>query len=238
MRKRLDIRTNSSTIGIWDPAHERQVVDSLRAEATAGRLFFIETSADGSYEAVIYVDEQPDPDCLSLYTPSDREFLIESQSGRLIAGGLEDFVGSTEQITSEKDQFEISAGRYALQFYELSEEIGDKPVDDELDNRLRTHLGSADYDYYLSKFRGLPWGGILIAAAIISLFTRIWALSAGLFAIWIAYLVVRSRIEAADLRFQEIAKRVDAFHKQYPWFIYVLRRVADDENIEGGWLKL
>ncbi len=56
-RKRIDMGTDIALIGVWDPAHERHdlatakhgVLEAcLKAEANAGSLFFIRTSADGN----------------------------------------------------------------------------------------------------------------------------------------------------------------------------------------------
>lgn len=236
MHKRIEIGTDIATIGVWDPARERHdlktakyaVYESdLRSEAEAGRLFFVNTGADGGFLTDIYVDEQPDSDCLSLYSAVEREFLIESQSGRLNAGGVEDFINSAKQITSDEDQFTVTPGRYALRFYELME--------DRLIDRLRNHIGADDYAYYESKFEGVPWGCLLFLIATVCLFTKLWLVSAGMFAVWAAFLVIRSRVRSADRRFQDIAKRIEAFDEQFPPFIYVLRRMTDADVVKGGW---
>lgn len=239
MVKRIEIGTDIATIGVWDPARERHDLKTakyaeyeaaLRSEAEAGRLFLVYTGTDGGCLTDIYVDEQPDPDCLILYSPVEREFLIECQSGRLIAGGVEDFIKGDKQITSDADQFTVTPGRYALRFYELIEE--------RLIDRLQNHIGAEDYAYYESKFAGFPWGCLLLVIATMSLFFKLWLVSASMFGLWAAYLAIRSRVRAADHRFQDIAKRIAEFESQYPSFIYVLRRVTDADAVEGGWHEL
>ncbi len=239
MPTRIDIGTDIATIGVWDPTRERHDLKSakyadfqsgLQSEAEDARLFFVNTGADGGYLTDIYVDEQPDPDCLNLYSTVEREFLISFESGRLIAGGVEDFVSSTKQITSDQDQFEVTPGMYALRFHEL--------IEDRLIDRLGNHIGVEDYAYYESKSAGFPWGCLLFVIATICWFTKLCAVSVGMFALWAAFLVVRSRVRAADHRFWDIAKRIAAFDKQFPPFIYVLRTVTDTDDVKGGWHDL
>ena len=128
MRKRIDIGTDIARIGVWDPAFERHDLsvarfadyeDGLEAEASAGRLFFVLTNADGGYPADVYTDELPDQDTLALYRSADRRYLIRCSSGRMIAGGVEDFVSSQKVSTSANDEFSLQPGSYAIQFYEL-----------------------------------------------------------------------------------------------------------------------
>lgn len=239
MPKRIDIGTDIATIGVWDPTRERHDLKAakyadflagLESEAKATRLFFVKTGADGGFLTDVYVDEQPSSDCLSLYSPVEREFAIEAPSGRLIAGGIEDFVSSAKQITSEKDLIEVAPGMYALKFYEL--------IEDKLVARLQEHIGAEDYAHYERRFSGWPWGCLLFMLALVCLMITLWLASAVVFALWSIYLVVRFRIHASDSRFQDIAKRIDAFDKQFPPFIYVLRGISSSESIVGGWHKL
>ncbi len=98
--------TDAAMVGVWDPGVDRDhqpddYLAFLESEADAGRLLFINTGSDGSCPACIYVDEQPDPEDLALYTSPGRAFLIESVSGWLIAGGVEDF-GSRKPVTTSE----------------------------------------------------------------------------------------------------------------------------------------
>jgi len=239
MPNRIHIGTDIATIGVWDPTRERHDLKTARyadyragleSEAHAGRLFFVNTGADGEYLTDIYVDEQPDPDCLSRYTATEREFLIESQSGQLIAGGLEDFINGTKQITSEDDQFRVAVGFYALRFYELTEH--------ESADRLRDHIGAEDLSYYQRRSGGCSWLVLLFVIGITLLIAQWWLVSAGVFAVLVTCWVVGSRARACDHRYQEIARRVEAFDEKFPPFIYVLRRVADACEVQGGWHDL
>ena len=239
MPKRIELGTDIATIGVWDPARERHDLNSakyrdyqssLQSEAEAGRLFFINTSADGGYLTDIYVDQTPDPDLLNVYSTVDRDFLVVSESGRFIAGGIEDFVSKTKRITSREDDFSVAPGAYALSLHELLE---DKMID-----RLRHHIGEEDYAYYVAKSGGIAWGCLLFVLATIFLFAKLWVVSLSLFAVWVGYLVVRSRVRAADDRFGKIAMRVEAFDELFPVFIFVLRKLSDSTAVKGGWYEL
>lgn len=239
MPKRIDIGTDIATIGVWDPAHERHDLKTvkfaafeagLQSEARNARLFFINTGADGGYLTDFYVNEEPDAELLAVYSMGEREYLITSESGNLIAGGIEDFVRQTKQITSDEDRLVVSPGLYAIRVYELIEE--------RLVERIRSHIGEEDYNYYEQRWAGVPWGCLIFAAAVLLLFAKLWFASVALFLTWVAYLVVTSRLRAADQRFQDISQRISAFDTQYPPFIYVLRSVSDRNSVKGGWYDL
>jgi hypothetical protein len=195
MRKRIDIGTDIATIGVWDPTRERHDLSAakyadyqsgLEAEAVAGRLFFINTGADGSYPAVIYADELPSPDTLDLYDSADRPFLIYCHSGRMMAGGIEDFVNQKKVITTTSDEFSITPGAYVIQFYEL--------IEDKLIDRLRVELGDSDYEYYAGRAERLPWGCLLaatIALTTILLFTQLWVASLSVLCLGLCFTLVR-----------------------------------------------
>lgn len=235
MRKRIDAGTDIATIGVWDPTHERHDLKkaefsrkNLEADAREGRLFFVNVLSDGNYEIDIYVDEEPPLDDLQLYTPSQREFLISSQSGRLVAAGIEDFVSHTHQISADNDpfQFDVTPGMYALRVYEL------------IDDRISDLIGREDLAYYESKFGGFPWGCLLLVLAGCLLLTPYWIAAVGLFVVWLGYLIVRSSLRRADVRFQEIADRVEEVYDRFPTFLFVLRRITERGNREGGWYDL
>ena len=235
MRKRIDIGTDIATIGVWDPTCERPDLSAakyanyqagLEAEASAGRLFFILTGADGSYPAVIYADESPAPDTLALYESADRRFLIHCSSGRMIAGGIEDFVNKKKVITSAEDEFSLTPGPYAIRFYEL--------VEEKLIARLRVELGNSDYEYYADRAERLPWGCLLVATTLftaILLFTQFWVAALVVFCIGVVYTILRWRTQALDHRFNSIAERVKSIDVDIPPFIYVLEAIGED------WLK-
>ncbi len=241
MRKRIEAGTDIAMIGVWDPAHERPDLKTARSadfeagletEARAGRLFYVQLWSDGSYDIDLYVDEEPPLDDLQIYTPSEREFLISSQSGRLMADGIEYFVSESNQGTSDDDPFQITVapGMYALRVYQLQSE--------ELDDRIPNYVDHEDLAYYDSKFGGVPWGCLLFLIAAGLSLTSYWIASVGLFVVWLGYLSVRSILRRADVRFQEIADRVEAVYDRFPAFIFVLRRITERGNLEGGWYDL
>lgn len=235
MPKRIDISTDIAIIGVWDPTHERYDLISanpydfkseLQMEALEARLFFIDTFADGNYPTDIYINEIPHRDILAHYLAVEREFLILSESGHLIAGGIEDFYKVRKQTISDGDQFDVSPGLYAIKFYERME------------GALIKHIGEKELNYYENKFADSFLGCLIFVIMIGFLVSKLWYFSASLFVIWLIYLAIRFRIRATDQRFQGIRKRITTFENQYPPFIYVFRRIADAENLKGGWHRL
>lgn len=239
MPQRIEIGTDIAAIGVWDPAHERHdlgrakhavFLSELETEAHAARLFFINTFADGGYLTDIYVDDSPDSDHLALYSTVEREFLIESRSGQLIAGGIEDFIDSHKKITSDDHRFNVSPGFYALRLHEFEEE--------KYLARLRDHIGADDYDYYQNKSEGTPWGCLLFVVSIIFLIAKMKMMFVGALVIWGIYVMIRFRLRAADSRLRDISIRVKEFEVQFPSLIYILRRVSGASGIKGGWHEL
>jgi hypothetical protein len=240
MIKRIDIGTDIATIGVWDPSCELTALQSakfseveaaLRAEAEAGRLFFIETRADGSFLTDIYVDEQPTIAKRDFYIEGDREFLLKSPSGYLIAGGVEDFISTTKQITAEQDRFPVTPGWYALRMYELGSY-------EEYSEHLQQLLGPEDFAYYERKSVGFPWGCLPIVVAAICCAAQQWLAAGLVLALGLVYVAIRRRLRAADHRFQEIIRRIDEFDEQHPPFLYVLRQVPETTDVKGGWYRL
>lgn len=239
MPTRVDTGTDIATIGIWDPVRERHDLSNaksadyeaaLRSEARAGRLFYINTGGDGGYPVDIFVDESPEADLLDVYTTIDPPFLIISESGRLIAGGVEDFVSATKRITSPKDEVPVPAGRYALTLHQLDEE--------KLAANLERTIGDEDYAYYEQRSSGIPWGCLLFVIAIVVLLLQYWILSISLVGVWVAYLLIRTRMRSADVRLQDISARIAEFQERFPKLLFVLRPIADQDDLSGGWHDL
>ncbi|MFO0977809.1 MAG: hypothetical protein U0996_15505 [Planctomycetaceae bacterium] len=242
MRKRIDMGTDIAAIGVWDPSRERHDLASakysdlqagLEADANAGHLFFIRTSADGGYPADFYVDELPSAEVLALYDSPDRRFLIHSSSGRLIAGGLEDFISSSKLITSANDEFSLSPGSYAIQFCDI--------CDDKLQALLREKLGDSDYQYYCDRAERLPWGcsvAVAVVATLVLLLMRFWFAAGLALSLGIVYSLYRRRKQSADLRFKDIADTVREIEEMFPPFLCILHRADRSEDVAGGWHEL
>jgi len=236
MRKRVEVGTDIAMIGVWDPAHERHDLKkakyadyeaSLRSEAQSGRLFYINTGGDCGYPVDIIIDEATDAEVLSVYSQVSRDFLVISKSGRLVAGGVEDFVNVEKQITSPDDEISVPAGRYGLTLYQLN--------DDKYAENLRAAIGADDLDYYEKRWSGVPWGCLMFIIGIVILVLQFWFVAIGFFALLAAYMFVRSRARASDVRYQEVSKRIGEHQERFTELMFVLRRLDDSSDLEGGW---
>ena len=238
---RVPAATEIATIGIWDPAYERHDLENvdvderlaaLRSEARAGRLFFIDTFSDGEYAVDVYVDEVPDADLLALCSQVNREFLIVSESGRLLVGGLEGFTKATKQPASPDHSLAVSPGRYALTLHELRQ----GQVDD-ADN-LRRVLGADDYADYENQKVGFPLGCLLFVAGIGLLLLQFWYLAGAAFAVWLGYLFLRPLMRPPDRRLQELDERLAEYRERLPAFVVTLRTLPESAELEGGWFHV
>ena len=244
MTIRIEMVTDIAGVGVWDPGVDvpeepKDYRALIESEAQAGRLFFIDTGGDGGYLSDIYVDERPDPGILALYNTPDRAYLIESQSGRLIAGGLEDLGNAHPQITTAEDEFNVTPGRYALRFYDLDYE--------QFDAHLRDQIGEADLTYYNSRFDGCTQGCLIFIVAFIlgpvswaltDVYPWLWLVTAGFFILGVAYVTIRMRALDKDGRYHDIHQRIGAFEERYPPFIMVITPLTANEQVEGGWHEL
>jgi hypothetical protein len=234
MPLRVELGTDAAMIGLWDPTYGRHDLDDadpsvLRSEARAGRLFFIDTGADGGYSADIYVDETPGPDVLTMYSQVNRDYLVISESGLLLAGGVEDFVGSRARPSTH--EISIPIGRYAVTLHYWNTGQAWEP------ENLRRFIGAEDYDYYEKRTHGIAWGCILFLVALPLLFFNLWYVAGALFCVWIVYRIVRSRIRASDERYQQIHRRITDYTEQSAEFIFLLKR-SDSTELKDGWFNL
>lgn len=242
MRKWIDIGTDVATIGIWDPACERHDLASasrknyqagLETEAEAGRLFFINTFADGSYPALIFADDVPSVESLSLHDSSNRLFRINCNSGRLIAGGIEDFVNRRKSITTIAGSFSLPPGSYSIQLFVRSEE--------RLTNKLRAELGEEDYCYYVKKAEETPWGcaiAISMVPAAMLLWAGHWEIACSVLILGFVVALFRRRTQKTDLRYQILAERAESLDHECPPFIYLLKSIPESSGLTGGWHDL
>ncbi|MEM9110599.1 MAG: hypothetical protein AAGC72_11305 [Planctomycetota bacterium] len=245
MPRRIEVGTDIASIGVWDPVepYPDKPADAqafIQQQAKAGRLFYIVTGADGGYQTDFYIGEQPDPEILDLYTKYSPEYLIESRSGRLIAGGLEDFANPNPQMTSSEDELVVTPGRYVLSLYELDE--------DRYLERLDEHVSKEDMDYYGKRCdRGCTGCCLFYVIALLlvpfcwvlmDLWPWLWWIAAIFPLIGTTYLLLYSRRLDADTRFKGISQRIAAVSEQYPALICVLDTTELGEPLEGGWHEL
>lgn len=248
MLKRIDLGTDIAMIGVWDPtqtfpelrsAKYADYIATLHTEAEAGRLFFINTGGDGGCPADIYVNERPNAEHLSLYETPDRAFLIESRSGRLIVGGLEDYGANKRQITTEEDEFSVKPGRYKLRFYFRDEE--------KYGASFEKHIGRDDLDYHLSRFDCCTSGCLLFIFVLVlsvaswvlaAMFPWLWMATAGVAMLGVGYITLRNRSLAKDERYQDISQRIAEYEARFPGMIFVLIDLPPDKEVQGGWHDL
>jgi len=247
MPTRIELGTDVAMVGVWDPGRSypdiatkyREYMALLHAEAKAGRLFFINTGGDGGCPADIYVNEPPDAELLSFYETPEQAFLIESQSGRLIAGGLEDFGANKRQITTVEDEFTVKPGRYKLRCFFRDEE--------RYEASLEKYIGRDDLDYTLSRFDCCNVGCFLFVVVLVlgvvswvlaAMFPWLWMATAGVAMLGVGYITIRNLGVAKDERHQDILQRIAEYEARFPEMLFILVDLPPDEEIQGGWHDL
>lgn len=235
------VGTDIAAIGLWDVQHGRndlsampyaEAEQALQADAKGGRLFYINTGADGACDVHLYVDETVPPDLLAHYKSLNRQFLLRSPSGRLVAGGVEVYTGAVSEEDHEGDTVQVASGEYLVQLHELNEGDVNDPA------HLGQVVGEADYAYFQGRSGGSRMGCGLLAAGLILLVFQLWMAGLPLFLAGVGILLYRSWSNGADERFQDIKDRIEDYHAQYPLFIFSLMPVEDGDAHEGGWHTL
>lgn len=238
MRAECEIGTDIAMIGLWDPAHPRHdlgplangpFMTGLEEAATLGQLFFVSTYSDGSYKVLITVDEAPDPDEIKFLSVSESEFLIESQSGELVAGGVEYFKDANTSGV-ELDRICVEPESFAIQAYKL---------DDAATTRLlRHHLGDNDYEYFQRRIDRWPWGCLSFVLVPLSIILRQPSLTLYLLGGWLLFVVIRFVLRLLDTRFQELMERADGILEPAIQLVWVLRKLSPPTDLKGGWDEL
>lgn len=235
------VGTDAAQLAFWDVQHTRPGAESMalpdldemwKNDAWGGRVFFINTGADGAWDIHFYVDEPVSENLLLFYKTLNRRFLLRCPTGRLIADGAEYYMASAEETPGSEDAIQIPPGDYELQLHELCEGDLKDPA------YLETVVGKEDLAYYLSIEPDFNWGcaGLLLGTLV------------GYFAHWLpGFLVALAGIgwtvwkrweQKHDSRFSDIDARIDADRSRYAFFICSLRRIEPDSGLRGGWYNL
>lgn len=239
MIHRTSIGSDTAQLALWDAQHawsvmepmsQDEVDEALRADAIGGRIFYINTGADGGCDVALYIDKAVPEDSLIFYKSLNRRFLLRCPSGRLHAGGAEEYTSSRAESASQV--MRIPSGDYVLQLHELCEGDLNDP------ERLANALGEEDYAYLREAKHGWGWGCLsTFAGALLGYFIHwTWGLPfvvAG--AGWILQIVWRNR---RDTRLKEIESRVSEYNDQYAFFLFTLQHVDADTQLKGGWHNL
>ena len=237
MLRRIKIETEVGSIGIWDPELEKNELsddfeifeEELKEEANNANLFYFETPSDGDYLTDLYINERPSEEILKYFEPLGREFLIHSNSRKLLISGLEEY--SLEDKSASKEQyFEIGTNLAALEVYELDE--------DAQEGFLKDSVGEGGYAYYEKKSGKGALGCLGVVVAFICLFFKLWTVAAILLGCSVFYLLMVKASQKLDKKFQEIKAKVKEIEGLFPAYVIILRTVKQGENLQGGWVGI
>lgn len=229
--------TDVAMLGIWDADAPTDDVGKgkykdyqaiLEADARDGKLIFINTYSDGGYPMGIVTDRADLPSgILDWYDAVDRALFINTPTGRLVVGGLEDYRSSKPRITSEKDVFEVDPGIYQAFAYQL---IGDE---ERIIDEVKRQVGDDEYEYYSTRPTGCLTASLLIAAGlIVSFFWSWWSLLIAV-VLSIAFAAYRTRANTQDERFMAVKRVSDEWDAAHPVILFVLEKVEEMQESDG-----
>ena len=224
----IEAGTDIAMVGLWDPASDgrpelshKELMPFLEAEAREGKLLLMITGGDGSYRAKVYVGERPAEASLAFFDRLGGEFYIESQSGKLIFGGVEDYRHAEPRITSEEDCFEVAAGCYSVDVFECTLRVGGEDYYNELARRTSPE----DVEHFRDASDGCASGCVLILIGILLgyFFSWWWLLAGGVLGTAVANWSLRRQM--ADEVYQRVARAAMVLDGELPEVIFVLDRV-------------
>jgi drug/metabolite transporter superfamily protein YnfA len=216
MRQIVETGTDVASLCFFDPVAlpddfderlKREMPTFFQQLSNQGRLWWMETGADGSYLFHFYVDEQPPKEILT-YTHDPKEverFLVPS--GKVFACGAEYVtrhpVPGGKHSPTIHESFEIQPGEYSLTAWRA------EWPDNEYDSRMKAALGMSEWQrrQRISLFAtyviiALILAGIFLVVATISPSGRTYWGWKGLFGLWVGFIVLLNVVPRILSRFQ------------------------------------
>jgi hypothetical protein len=186
-----------------------------------GRLFVVDTAADGEIHWRLYVDEPMPAELQPRIERATRDILLRVPTGRLCASGLE-YVGQSDDTATSS--VGVPAGNYLVDVFEL-----DFDWDRDIAPVLEREIGAG----YKRELRVGPLGGLaifvgLVVAVIGALTWHVSLLGAGLGVLLLGVVVLAVGLPKGDY---EAKKRAIAM--RFPSLVLVLRPLADDADVTG-----
>ncbi len=236
--KKIDCATDIAVIGIWDREIENKTVSKenftkLKNEAKEGRLFFINTKADGYYPIDIYVDEDIPKEVEKYFISQSKEFLLQVPSGKLKCDGVEKYA------KNKRHDIQIPPGKYSLIC--LTCKNCEESQNSMIENELRKILPVEDIEYYDKKTKdSLKWATLLtVLVFAFSMFLAKWyvALIVSL-VVFVGFFRVYEMLLEKDEKYQKLDKIIPMFRfeNRQPDFVFKMKKI-EHENLSGGFIE-
>jgi hypothetical protein len=235
-------------IGAWDaqrgaqpftPEENKQLSNTLDAEADRGHLFVLHTGGDGGGPVDVYIDEPAPADALASLTPLEGEFILALPSGTLVVDGVEYYRGKKPDSRRADRTATVPPGDYALRCYVAKDE---EAAAARVERTLESVVGSDDLRYYERINRSGCVTGLLLLLLFPILTPFVgpkWAFTIMVIVV-LGFFQVRERILRRNTRFAQLSGRIMAFrlNRQEPTFVLQLRRVEDRGALSGGSIRV
>lgn len=230
--------TDAAMIGIWDagtPGDDLRLrpfseyFDAINADARDGKLLYVNTGGDGSYSVGIVVGRGQAPaDLAAWYRPVERTLYLQAPTGRIVAGGLEDYRNSKPQITTDASVCDVGPGSYQVFAYQLTDD------EERIDDEMASLVGDDALRYYYTRPDGCAPALVLVAAGLFASFVWSWWSMAIAVPLAVGYAVYRSYVNSRDETFIAVGKVIKAWDDQHPLFLFVLERVDHIQPSDGS----
>jgi len=233
MRYEIEAATDIAMVGLWDSDLSSIVLGYkkwtrlLERDSVDGKLLYIDTGADGSYNiCLVTTEEELKNFDLSVYQKVEGDFSINTKNGKLRIGGMEDYRSDNLQITDESSIVKLEPGTYEVIPYVLSnlEACGDKLVE---------KVGLKEVEYYESRSSGCLFAfSALILSIGVGYFVSWWL---SLPFIFIGFLILNyySRRNLADERYNKVRRVAETIDKSYPFLLFLMT-ASDELRVSRG----
>ena len=226
--------TDRGYLALWDAAHNRPELatakpnikeEIVQQDKNEARLALLHTDTNGEHDVGIYLNEQPPREVEKYYLPVKQSGFVNSLSGKLILGGIDDYCTGTSPLIGPEDPFEAVLGRYTVQLRELH------PPDLYSDENVVRILGEEDATYFQVR-NGPPRGCILAIlyfpiAVLLSFILFVFDLTAiypWLLLPFFLLFVFRRRIQPYDEKFESLKSKLDEYYDGIPYWLLIVTR--------------
>jgi hypothetical protein len=229
----FEIESPSGSVALLDaspslsPAFNRDAatVAELKEQARIGNLFLIEHEDSARYRIRVLVEEEPPEELEKRFERVGGSFRLEAPSGTLAFWG-----GKASK--NGPGPFEVPPGTYLLQ------PMMHRPFDSKEYRASREKLLGASDARYARIVDRIAMGGCLMTlfAAVLMMIAfwrrHKWTIIAVAVLPWLVHFLLRSLP-----RYRRIEKICQAHDKQWPHFVFLLKRTEAARELPGGWIR-
>lgn len=222
MRVDLTSFTDVAQHALYDPGVALPPADDsdrVLAAVPDGKLFVVDTAADGELHWCLFVDEPLPADLGARVERETPDALLRVPTGRLATSGLEYVGRAAEKATAT---VEVPPGSYLVDVYEL-----DFDWDRDIVPVLEREIGAG----YRREGRVGPVGGMLVLSGLVAAAIGLFSWSFSVFGAGVGIAVLGAVVLAVGLPRGDYEQRKRAIAMRFPSLVLVLRRLPDATDL-------